>query len=144
MLPAINNLIKKPGTGQSVSSRQAVLFFVTDGMADEVDPGNCSGNLISSQSRCIEPVNAQLCQDIKSRGILIAVLYTEYLTLPSSGAGSDSWSTTNVNPYVASIEPAMQTCASPGFYFKVTPSDGISQAMNALFKKVVSTAHITN
>jgi Flp pilus assembly protein TadG len=143
MLPAINTLIKKPGTGQSVSSRKAVLFFVTDGMADEVDPGSCSGNLIVGQSRCIEPVKAALCQAIKDRGIQIAILYTTYLTLPSSGAGSDSWTNSNVTPYIASIAPAMQACASPGLYFEVTPTQGISQAMNALFQKVVSTAHIT-
>jgi hypothetical protein len=113
-------------------------------MADEVDPGNCSGNLLVGQSRCIEPVNAALCSAIKDRGIKIAILYTTYLTLPSSGPGSDSWATTNVNPYIPKIAPAMQTCASPGLYFEVTPTQGISQAMNALFQKVVSTAHITN
>ena len=40
--------------------------------------------------------------------------------------------------------PAMQACASPGLYFEVSPTQGISQAMNALFQKVISTAHITN
>lgn len=144
MLPAINNLIKKAGNGQSPSSRQAVLFFVTDGMTDEVDPGNCSANLISSQSRCIEPINTSLCSAIKARGIMIAILYTTYLTLPSSGAGSDSWTNTNVTPYIPQISPAMQVCASPGLFFEVTPTQGISDAMNALFQKVVSTAHITN
>jgi Flp pilus assembly protein TadG len=143
MMPAINNLIKKAGDGHSPSSRQAVLFFVTDGMADEVDPGNCSGNLISGQSRCIEPINTKLCADIKERGIKIAILYTTYLTLPSSGDGSDSWTNSNVTPYIPSISPAMQSCASPGLFFEVTPTQGISQAMNALFQKVVSTAHIT-
>jgi hypothetical protein len=37
----------------------------------------------------------------------------------------------------------MQSCASPGYYFEVSPTDGISQAMTALFKKVVTAAHIT-
>jgi Flp pilus assembly protein TadG len=143
MLPAINALIKKPGTGQSQSSRKAVLFFVTDGMADEVDPGSCSGNLIVSQSRCIQPVNTALCTAIKDRGIQIAILYTTYLTLPASGPGSDPWATTNVNPYISKIAPAMQACATSGLYFEVSPTQGISQAMNALFQKIVSTAHIT-
>jgi Flp pilus assembly protein TadG len=144
MLPAINNLIKKPGTGGSESDRLAILFFVTDGLADEVDPGNCSGNLIKSQSRCIEPINSTLCKAIKDRGIQIAILYTTYLTLPSTGSGSDSWTNSNVTPYIASIAPAMQACASPGYYFEVSPSGGIAQAMNALFQKVISTAHISN
>jgi hypothetical protein len=143
MLPAMSNLIPTPGTGQSSSSRQALLFFVSDGMADEADPGNCFGNRISGQSRCIEPINTALCTAIKNRGIRIAVLYTTYLTLPSSGPGSDSWSNTNVMPYVPQVSPAMQACASPGLFWEVTPTQGIGDAMNSLFEKAIATARLT-
>jgi Flp pilus assembly protein TadG len=143
MLPAISNLIPNPGTGMSATSRQALLFFVSDGMADEVDPSNCFGNNITSQNRCIEPINTALCTAIKNRGIRIAVLYTTYLTLPASGPGSDSWSTTNVMPQVPSVAPAMQACASPGLYFEVTPTQGIGDAMNKLFQQAVATARLT-
>jgi Flp pilus assembly protein TadG len=143
MLPAMSGLIPSPGTGQSSTSRQALLFFVSDGMADEVNPGNCFGNLISGQSRCIEPVNTALCTAIKNRGIRIAVLYTTYLTLPQSGKGSDSWSTTNVMPQVPNVSPAMKNCASPGLFFEVTPTQGIGDAMNALFEQAVATARLT-
>jgi hypothetical protein len=142
MLPAISTCITTPGNGQSPSTPQKVLFLVTDGMADEVDPGNCAawpnGNLLSG-ARCIEPINSGLCTAIKNRGIRIALLYTTYL-LPNS----DSWSNNNVVPLLPSVAPAMQACASPGLYFEVSPTQGISQAMNTLFQKVVSTAHITN
>ena len=144
MLPAMSALIPNPGTGQSSTSRQALLFFVSDGMADEVNPGNCFGNLISGQSRCIEPINTALCTAIKNRGIRIAVLYTTYLTLPQSGQGSDSWSNTNVMPYVPQVSPAMKACASPGLFFEVTPTQGIGDAMNALFEQAVATARLTN
>jgi Flp pilus assembly protein TadG len=143
MLPAINTIIPTPGNGLSASTPQKVLFLVTDGMADEVDPGNCaswpSGNLLSGAHRCIEPINSSLCTTIKNRGIRIALLYTTYL-LPSS----DSWSNSNVVPLLPSVAPALQACASPGLYFEVSPTQGIAQAMNALFQKVVSSAHLTN
>jgi Flp pilus assembly protein TadG len=143
MLPAMSNLIPTPGTGQSANSRQALLFFVSDGMADEVDPGNCFGKNLSGQSRCIEPINTALCTAIKNRGIRIAVLYTTYLTLPSSGVGSDSWSTNNVMPLVPQVSPAMQACASPGLFFEVTPTQGIGDAMNKLFEQAIATARLT-
>jgi Flp pilus assembly protein TadG len=143
MLPAISNLIPNPGTGMSSTSRQALLFFVSDGMADEVTPANCIGNSISSQTRCIEPVNTALCTAIKNRGIRIAVLYTTYLTLPSSGQGSDSWSNTNVMPWVPDVAPAMQACASPNLYLQVTPNQDITSAMNALFAQAIATARLT-
>jgi hypothetical protein len=145
MLPAMSNLIPSPGTGQSSTSRQALLFFVSDGLADEVDPGNCFGKLISGQSRCIQPVNTALCTAIKNRGIRIAVLYTTYLTLPAPPAkGSDQWSTNNVMGQVPNISPAMKACASPGLFFEVTPTQGIGDAMNALFLQAVATARLTN
>jgi Flp pilus assembly protein TadG len=144
MLPAINNLIPTPGTGMSANSRQALLFIVSDGMADEVDPGNCLGNLISGQSRCIEPINTALCTAIKNRGIRIAVLYTEYLTLAVPPAkGSDSWSQSNVMPWVQDVAPAMQACASPNLYWKVTPNEDITSAMNKLFEQAIATARLT-
>jgi len=144
MLPAMSNLIPSPGTGQSSTSRQALLFFVSDGMADEVTPANCIGNSISSQTRCIEPINTALCTAIKNRGIRIAVLYTTYLTLPAPPAkGSDQWSQTNVMPYVPQVSPAMKACASPGLFFEVSPTQGIGDAMNALFEQAVATARLT-
>jgi hypothetical protein len=143
VMPAINNCIGTPGNGLSAGAPQKVLFLVTDGLADEVDPGNCAawptGNLLTGQSRCIEPISSSLCTTIKNRGIRIALLYTTYL-LPNS----DSWSNSNVVPLLPAIAPAMQACASPGLYFEVSPTQGIAQAMNTLFQKVVSTAHITN
>jgi hypothetical protein len=37
----------------------------------------------------------------------------------------------------------MQSCASSGLYFEVSPTQGISDAMNALFKKAVADARIS-
>ena len=37
-----------------------------------------------------------------------------------------------------------QKSAPPGLYFKVSPTQGISDAMNALFLKVIRTPRITS
>lgn len=47
-------------------------------------------------------------------------------------------------PFTDDIAARMQECASPGFYFEVSPDEGISDAMNALFHKIVSTPRITS
>ncbi|MGY4628828.1 hypothetical protein ACVWY3_006584 [Bradyrhizobium sp. USDA 4486] len=36
-----------------------------------------------------------------------------------------------------------QSCASPGLYFEVSPTQGISDAMTALFKKDLADARIS-
>jgi Flp pilus assembly protein TadG len=154
VLPAINSVIAAPGDGTSPSSPQKILFFVSDGVADAAGI-TCSQPTSAGQdpqtkqnyTRCQEPLNVSLCTAIKDRGIKIAVLYTTYLALPTNGWYMSWIDPFNKGPYGPSVNSKiaanMQSCASPGFYFEVSPTDGISQAMTALFQKVVTAARIT-
>jgi Flp pilus assembly protein TadG len=136
ILPAINSTISSPGDGTSSNSPQKVLFFVSDGVADEYNPASCSQP--TTGGRCQQPMNLDLCTTIKKRGVKIAVLYTTYLPLPTN-----DWYNTWIAPFSGTISTNMQSCASPGLYFEVTPTGGISDAMNALFVKTVAEAHLT-
>ncbi|MBR1270250.1 pilus assembly protein [Bradyrhizobium sp. AUGA SZCCT0222] len=145
IIPAINSAISAPGAGTS-SAPLKYLFFVSDGVADEYNPGTCIKPTTSS-GRCQSPLNAALCTAIKSRGIKIAVLYTTYLALPTN-AWYNSWiAPFNTGPYGPSpnsqIAQNMQSCASTGLYFEVSPTQGIAEAMNALFKKAIADARIS-
>ena len=135
ILPAMNTLIPIPGPG-TVNSPQKVLFFVSDGVADEANSSSCTQP--TTGGRCQEPITPSLCAAIKNRGIFIAVLYTTYLPLPTN-AWYNSW----IKPFTSQISTNMQTCASPGLYFEVSPTQGISQAMQALFQKAVASARLT-
>jgi Flp pilus assembly protein TadG len=145
VLSDANKAIPNPGDGSSPSSPQKYLFFVSDGVADAYYPTSCSEPTTSG--RCQEPIDTALCQAIKDRGIKIAVLYTTYLDLPTN-AWYNTWiAPFNPGPYGPSINSEiatnMQACASPGFYFEVSPTDGIPEAMMALFKKAVAQARLT-
>jgi hypothetical protein len=63
-----------PGGGTRIAgdTPQEVLFFVTDGVEDEIVNG----------SRVQSLMDPSYCTTIKNRGIRIAVLYTTYLPLP--------------------------------------------------------------
>jgi Flp pilus assembly protein TadG len=137
VLTDMNSAISTPGSGTGSNSPQKVLFFVSDGVGDSHNPSTCSRPLASG-GRCQAPIDVSYCTTIKNRGIKIAVLYTTYLPLPTN-AWYNSW----IAPFVSQIGTNMQNCASPGFYFEVSPTQGISDAMNALFKKVVAEAHLT-
>jgi Flp pilus assembly protein TadG len=118
------------GNGTSSTSRKTVLFLVTDAVADEPTPGNPAG-------RTLKPIPIELCNQIKSRNIQIAALYTTYYPLPTNG-----FYNTYVAPFVSNLGPTMQQCASPGLYFEVSPSQGIAEAMQALFQKAVGQARL--
>ncbi|NVN85742.1 MAG: pilus assembly protein [Rhodopseudomonas sp.] len=144
ILPAINSAISAPGAGTSAAPLK-YLFFVSDGVADEQ---NASCLKPTNGARCQSPINPALCTTIKNRGIKIAVLYTTYLALPTN-AWYNSWiAPFNTGPYGPSpnseIANNMQSCASPGLYFEVSPTDGISDAMTALFKKAIADARISS
>lgn len=129
-----------PGTGTSGNAPEEVLFIVSDGVEDKNDT-TCSQPL--SGSRCQQPFDTSWCTTIKNRGIYIAILYTEYLPMPSSGVGSNSWYNTWVAPFQSQIGPNLQSCASPGLYFEVTTDGDITSAMNQLFQKAVATARLS-
>ncbi|WP_460449289.1 TadE/TadG family type IV pilus assembly protein [Alsobacter sp. SYSU BS001988] len=136
LIPAANKEMSDPGDGSSPSGPQKVLFLVSDGVADEYNPTGCTQPLAGG-GRCQQPLNPALCDAVKARGIRVAVLYTTYLPLPTNG-----WYTTWLQPFAGSIGRKMQECASPGLYFEVSPSQGVSEAMAALFRQAVMTSRL--
>ncbi len=144
LIPQMDLAIPTPGPGTS-SSPQKFLFFVSDGVADEA---NAACLKPTSGVRCQSPLNPALCSAMKLRGVKIAVLYTTYLALPSNAWYNQWIAPFNPGPYGPSVNSQIATnmnaCASPGYYFEVSPTDGISQAMNALFQKAVSNARISS
>jgi hypothetical protein len=143
ILPAINTLITTPGPGTSASP-QKFLFFVSDGVADEA---NNSCLKPTTGGRCQSPIDPRLCSSLKTRGVKIAVLYTTYLALPTNNWYNTWIAPFNLGPYGPSpnsqIALNMASCASPGLFFEVSPTQGISAAMNALFQRAVAEAHIS-
>ncbi|MBB3966603.1 Flp pilus assembly protein TadG [Rhizobium metallidurans] len=127
------------GKGTSDADRQKIVFFVADGVGDSYKPSGCTSPRGASGGRCIEPIDVKSCATLKDKGIKIAVLYTRYLPLPENGFYND-W----VKPFEGKISSKMQECASPGLYFAVSPTEGIAEAMQALFMKIVSTPRITS
>ena len=79
-----------------------------------------------------------MCTTIKNRGTMIAVLYTEYLPLPTN-----SWYNTYVAPYQTTLGTNIQNCASPGLYFEITTDGDITSAMQTLFQLAISSARLS-
>jgi Flp pilus assembly protein TadG len=133
-LSDINSTIPAPGNGTNVAGDkpQGVLFFVTDGVEDEQ-------NLV----RLIQPVNGNngtnYCSQIKARGIKIAILYTEYLPVPSN-----SFYQGNVAPFQANIGSYLQACASPNLYYDAAIGADLGAALAQLFQTVVQNASLSN
>ena len=121
---------------------QEVLFIVTDGLND------------MTPTRTYSPMDwsSTNCAAIKARGIRIAVLYTTYEPLneswylTSGGAGAGGLLGAAVGLPAGTpvgsdpMALAAQQCATSGLYYQVSTDGDISAALQALFRKVVTTA----
>jgi Flp pilus assembly protein TadG len=125
----MNTIMPNPGGGTKTAgdTPQEVMFFVTDGVEDQMVGG----------SRVQSLMDPSYCTTIKNRGIRIAVLYTTYLPLPTN-----PWYMNNIASFQPNIGTTLQSCASPGLYFQVSTDQDISGAMIALFNQAVKTAHL--
>ncbi len=120
------------GTNQPGDKPQAIMFFVTDGVEDEQ-------NVI----RLIQPVNGgsstNYCTQIKAKGIKIAILYTEYLPVPSN-----PFYVSKVQSFQPNIGSALEACASPGLYVDAAIGASLSEALATLFQASVKSAALIN
>ena len=134
-MSAVNTLMPLPGLGTPSSTPQEVLFIVSDGVDDEVSSG-CSQSL--DGNRCQQPFSTTWCTTVKNRGIQIAVLYTDYLPLPTN-----TWYNNWIAPFQSQIATNMESCASPGMFFSLTTDQDITAAMQTLFQQAVAAARLT-
>ena len=146
-LNTINTVITSVGNGTSSTDTLPYIFMVTDGSQDCQTQWN--GNWSGTGSYCSPNYNSattiptSYCTTLKNRGITIAILYIPYQPIqnPTTFAGSED---IYANDNIPNIPGALQSCASPNFYFTAnTPAD-INNALITMFEQAVNTAHVTN
>jgi Flp pilus assembly protein TadG len=141
--PAMNTIISSVGNGSSTSSTLPYVFLVTDGAQDPQTKGINAGNWNgSNHATTLNP--ATLCTPLKSRGIVVSVLYIPYQPISPVNASFANDEDDAANDNIPNIPASLQSCASPGFFYTAnTPAD-IASALNSMFNHALVTAHITN
>ena len=141
-ITSMNTVISSVGTGVASNNTLPYIFLVTDGAQDPQVKGTPNGSWSgSNHATTIDPA---VCSALKTRGVIISVLYIPYQTIDpvnTSFAGNeDSYANWNI----PNIPASLKGCASPDFFYTAnTPAD-ITAALNAMFNHAVTTAHITN
>ncbi len=137
-LPSMNTIISSVGDGSSSSSPLPYVFLITDGTQDSQVQWN--GNWSGSNNATV--IDTSLCTTLKNRGITIAVLYVPYQTIqnPTTNFNNEDGA---VNAIIPNIPGALQSCASPNFYFTASSPTAITNTMITMFNQVVNTAHIS-
>jgi hypothetical protein len=142
-LASINGVITSVGNGSASNNTLPYVFLITDGAQDPqikgVPNGGWSG---SNHATVIDPTTS--CAPLKSRGIVISVLYIPYQPISPVNASFANDEDDAANNNIPNIPASLQGCASPGFFYTAnTPAD-ITAALNAMFNHALITAHVTN
>jgi Flp pilus assembly protein TadG len=110
----IETLSSGAGDG-SQSNPEKFLVIVTDGMQFDwwaIAPG---------------PLDSGVCQKAKDKGYRVAVVQLKYVRLDGDGS-FEHW----VKPTYDQISPALQACASAGYYFHADNPDEVRAAFRQL------------
>ena len=144
-LSSMNTVITSVGNGSATNSTLPFVFLVTDGAQDNqvkgVPNGSWSG---SNHATTIATGTSSPCKPLKDRGIIVSVLYIPYQPINpvnTTFAGNED---TYANNNIANIPASLQDCASPNFFFTANSPTDITNALNAMFRQALVTAHITN
>jgi Flp pilus assembly protein TadG len=147
-LHSLNTVIASVGDGSASNNTQPFVFLITDGAQDNQVKGVPNGSWSGSNHATVltDPVNSfpTACTDLKTRGIIISVLYIPYQTINpvnTTFAGNED---TFANNNIANIPASLSGCASPNFFFTANSPADITAALKAMFNQALVTAHITN
>ena len=129
------------GTNQPGDTAQEVLFIITDGTEDEESAGSRIQQAINDLGSAPggNSNSTNWCTAIKNRGIKIAILYTDYLAVPTN-----SWYESWIAPIQSDIGPALQACATPGlFYDAGLDSSNLGADLVKLFNAASQSGYLT-
>ena len=145
--------IKSVGNGSATTNTLPYVFLVTDGAQDpQTKALNTSGGWAGSNHATTISTTPSPCAALKSRGIIVSVLYIPYEPISpvnSSFAGDEDDAANNNINGPPGIKKSLQNCASPpdaggSYYYEGNTPDEINTALQAMFNHSIQTAHITN
>jgi hypothetical protein len=141
-ITSMNSVITSVGNGSAWNNTLPYVFLVTDGAQDPQVKGVPNGSWSGSNHATV--IDPTVCSQLKTRGIIVSVLYIPYQPInpvnTSFAGDEDDYANWNI----PNIPASLQGCASSGFFYTAnTPAD-ITTALNAMFDHALKTAHITN
>jgi Flp pilus assembly protein TadG len=149
-LTTMNSLITSVGTGTSTNNRQPYVFLVTDGAIDPqsktvgVSGGWSGSNHATTLDKQGSLTSISQCDALKNRNIVVSILNIPYQTISPVNASFANDEDDFANNNIQYIRKSLQKCASPGYYYEANTPQDINNAMIAMFKHALQSAHITN
>lgn len=128
-IPQLEKKIPSQGTGDTSKSPLQVAFIITDGVENW---------WASNNKRRVNAIDPAVCNSMKDRNVIVAVLYTRYLPM------TDNTYVSLVKPFEADIPKNLKACASSGYYLEASTPEEIKAAFVQLFRLATDTLRLSN
>ena len=128
------------GDGKTASSPKRAVFLITDGVHDSTTMEPNVVRTSPSGFHNTGPINPAFCEGLKTKGVVVSVLYLTYWIPP----GTTIW---HVDPFKNDILPKLKACASsPDLFFNATTPADINTSLQTMLKTVrySGTVRLTN
>ncbi|MCX8252477.1 Flp pilus assembly protein TadG [Beijerinckiaceae bacterium RH AL1] len=157
----MTNYIKTPisngkvGNGLTALNPKGFIFLVTDGVDNNQVYNGSNGSWTGSQPQIPGSSFSNFCSTAATYGFTVAILYIPYVPIANpnySFAGNEDGIVNQLvtgsqdglqTPPVNQVPPALQSCASPGFFFTASSQQAINQAMQTMFFQALQVARLT-
>ena len=158
-LPNMQTLVSPVGDASSAVNPKPYVFLITDGMengqhyavksgSSYMYVGNPNTKYQSYTSSAAgwdgsspQLIQASWCNQLKSKGITLSILYVPYVPLAVGAANATE--TNAVNSKIPQLPGSLQSCASSGFFYTASSQADITAALNAMFNQAVQVAHLS-
>ncbi len=143
---AVANLtgeLTKSGDGKTVNNPKKFFFLITDGFQSGVylkiegssykwqPPRNPPEGETPKYAPNTGPMSPTACNDLKAKGITVAVLHTIYFPFETSEYPR------HIKPIEDHVKKNLETCASPGYYYEATEGPDIQPALEKMFEAAI-------
>jgi Flp pilus assembly protein TadG len=143
-LHSMNSFITSVGSGGATNNTLPYVFIVTDGAVTPQTKGVPQGSWSGSNHDTTIAIPDTNCTTMKSRGIIISILYIPFQPINPVNASFASDEDDAANNNIPHIPASLQACASPGFFYTANAPSDITAALQQMFKQAVSQAHLTH
>ncbi|MFD1198317.1 TadE/TadG family type IV pilus assembly protein [Brucella gallinifaecis] len=140
-LPEAMRVIEKDILSNKTDRKKAMII-ITDGFAnyDMKDKDKCYQSVSVRPQRtiplgtCVGPINLELCEEIKKKGILIGTVQTEYV--PELKNADDEFEKI-VIPQAEMVSDYLAKCASPGLSYKTNFGLSVTENLTRVVDKLI-------
>lgn len=143
------------GNGTTRTAAKKFAFIITDGAVGRNGPppsgykGTCGKHHSPPNNGYFCSVDTSGCAALKAKGVTVGVIYTTYFPImkdpanPSGPYNEDYIVSLQGNGITPKMKPALEACASPGWFYEASDDQSISVALNKMFDQASSAPSLT-